>query len=169
MSLNPPNLRAVLSRWLSWLAVWMSSEHIYLPSPRKHIPSQLSGNPNGITHTYLHRVASQSGSPFKSPALLLGHHEELGQALLHNPGKTLVVEAHQRIVHALQHCGGRRQRGCSEDRPPADSETTTTISPRQPALRVTPPYLILTSRHPHSSPELGIVIHPPLTDVGKFK
>lgn len=54
-------------------------------------------------HTYLHSVASQGGSTFKPPTLLLGHHEQLSQALLHDPGKALVVQTHQRVVHTLEH------------------------------------------------------------------
>lgn len=33
---------------------------------------------NPSAHTYLHSIASQGGGPFKPPALLLRHHEELG-------------------------------------------------------------------------------------------
>lgn len=46
---------------------------------------------NTNAQAYLHSVASQGGSTFKPPALLLGHHEQLSQALLHDAGKALVV------------------------------------------------------------------------------
>ena len=79
----------------------------------------------GFARTHLYGVASQSGSPFKPPALLLGHHEQLGQALLHDPGEALVVQAHQGVVHALQHwteetepLSGERLTADSEAKPP---------------------------------------------------
>lgn len=62
-------------------------------SSRKHPHAQSLKNTNA--HAYLHSVASQGGSTFKPPALLLGHHEQLSQALLHDPGEALVVQAHQ--------------------------------------------------------------------------
>ena len=42
---------------------------------------------------------------------MLGYHEQLVQAPLHDAGKALIVQAHQGIVQNLQHCGYRRQRG----------------------------------------------------------
>lgn len=133
---------------------------VYLASGHSHT---FIRRPRWLAHTHLHSVASQGGGPFKPPALLLGHHEELGQALLHDPGEALVVQAHQRIVHALEHCGGRRQRGCSEDGLPADSETTTTPGPALATNGHGPylmsglghPYLISPSQQPQ---ELGITV-----------
>lgn len=63
----------------------------------------LHSSENPSAHAYLNSVASQGGGPSKPPALLLGHHEQLGQALLHDPGKALVVQAYQRVVHTLEH------------------------------------------------------------------
>lgn len=79
-----------------------ASGHMELFSPRKHPPPTVIKKKVNA-HTYLHGVAPQGGSTFKTPALLLGHHEQLSQALLHDPGKALVVQAHQRVVHTLEH------------------------------------------------------------------
>lgn len=90
--MNPQSLRAVLMK--------CSSAHSTVSLVSWH-SAHLLEDPSALAHTHLHGVASQGGGPFKPPALLLGHHEELGQALLHDPGEALVVQAHQRIVHAL--------------------------------------------------------------------
>lgn len=88
----------------------------------------------GFARTHLYGVASQSGGPFKPPALLLGHHEQLGQALLHDPGEALVVQAHQGIVHALQHWTQKTE-ALSGERLTADSEATATRAGPAPAIR----------------------------------
>lgn len=41
---------------------------------------------------HLHSVAAHSSGTSEAPSLLVGHHEERGQALLHQSGKTLVVQ-----------------------------------------------------------------------------
>lgn len=112
-----------------------------------HPPQLLKTPAASCIFTHLHGVASQGGGPFKPPALLLGHHEQLGQALLHDPGEALVVQTHQRIVHALQDCGCRRKTGCSEDRPSAGSE------PQPPPTLQHQPWALLHGRaRPASSP-----------------
>lgn len=57
-------------------------------------------------HTeHLHSVAAHGGGTSEAPSLLVGHHEQRGQALLHQPGKALVVQPQQSYVHPLDHCG----------------------------------------------------------------
>lgn len=57
-------------------------------------------------HTeHLHSVAAHGGGTSEAPSLLVGHHEQRGQALLHQPGKALVVQPQQSNVHPLDHCG----------------------------------------------------------------
>lgn len=85
----------MLSKWLGQFVekVLLCTQRDYLVSgstPHTH----LLEDPSGFVHTHLYRVASQGSGPFKPPALLLGHHEQLGQALLHDPGEALVVQAH---------------------------------------------------------------------------
>lgn len=54
---------------------------------------------------HLHGVAAHGGGAAESPSLLVGHHEQRGQALLHQPGKALVVQPQQGNVHPLDDCG----------------------------------------------------------------
>lgn len=71
------SFRGVLMKWLK--SVGSTDVHLgtcsCLAPGNTSLPWSLE-NPHA--HTYLHSIASQGSGPFKTPALLLGHHEELG-------------------------------------------------------------------------------------------
>lgn len=69
--------RGVLIKWLTSVVrvdVHLGTCSCLIPG-NTSLPRSLE---NPSAHTYLHCIASQGGGPFKPPALLLGHHEELG-------------------------------------------------------------------------------------------